>query len=396
MVLSGTVLHGFGRDSSIPDPAWRTLKVGFLDPGRAAAPIAKLLRRGNRDNHRTFANDPGVTTSGMIRQLKRNLLPLNFARMPDRRITWLVPALTAVFQSGVRPDAIFTSSSPPTCAIIGAILKGLWGVPWIAEFRDLWSHNNVEVLWPVLSAIDERLERVVVSGADCLATVSDELADDLSDLHGKNVMVLENGHDWHEPPVRRTHSNSKGPVRLLHGGSLYGGRRNPRVLIEALKGAVEHGMDVRAIFIGKDAKEIAGNMSVNIGISDRVKCLDAVPHGEYTEMMADADAMVVIEDTNPRAAGNATGKLFEYVGTRKPVLAIAPPGGAIDRTLRRTGQGKAVTTTEEMIRQIERLGSMSGFSVIEKEVRALSRKSIAGKLAGAFDDLVSGHGGRHE
>lgn len=392
LVLSGKVLHGLGSDFSIPDHSWKTLRVGFPDPALLFSPLRRLI--ASRADE-TLTHQP-VGRQSLLRQMKQNLLPLNITRMPDRRLPWIPGAIRAVVRTGIRPDAIISSSSPPACAILGAYFSRRFKIPWIAEFRDLWSHNPVEQLWRPLARLDEILERKVLSGADLLATVSDELAKSLEKLHNKPVLLLPNGHDWHEPMMQSTRPEVDKTLHILHGGSLYRGRRNPSVFLEALKAVSTNGMDVRATFVGYDASDTVDGLAMKLGIADLVTCLPTVPHDEFMDKIGAADALLVVEETGLSAAGNATGKLFEYVGIRKPVLAIAPPGGAIDRTLRLTGQGKAVATVAEMIVEIEHLQTMSDFAPVEEEVRALSRKSIAARLAGALDELVSGYGNRHE
>jgi glycosyltransferase involved in cell wall biosynthesis len=109
-------------------------------------------------------------------------------------------------------------------------------------------------------------------------------------------------------------------------------------------------------------------------------------------MAASADALVLLEETTAEAAGNATGKLFEYVGMRKPVVATARPGGAIDRVLRRTGLGRASTTAGGLADELRRIAKGGGVAPVEEAIRALSWQSIAGRLAGELDRLTGGAG----
>lgn len=388
LVLSGTVLHDSRNDLSVPDPAWKTLKVDFADPDRLFAPLRRWLVRRSAGTGSTGSDAPD--SPGWVKQFKMNLLPLNFSRMPNRHVPWIPPAVLAVLKSGIKPDALFTSSPPPASALLGAFFKRLWGIPWIAEFRDLWSHNPIERLWPPLSRMDEKLERLVLSGADRLATVSDELADVLVGLHGKPTMLLPNGHDWDEPPPWSHAPRMNDPIHILHGGNLYRGRRDPSLLFSAIRTLRDEGTTVNATFLGEDSVEVAGFLSGRFGISEHVTCLPRIPHDRYIEMVGRADALVVLEGTGPDAAGNATGKLFEYVGSRKPVLAVAARGGAIDRLLRRTGQGRAVSTASDMEEQLRLVASRMDLAIDEGEVRSLSRRRIAEKLARALDELLDG------
>ncbi|NOZ00572.1 MAG: glycosyltransferase family 4 protein [Deltaproteobacteria bacterium] len=385
-VLCGNVLHGLVEDPTIVDLAWRTTRVGFLDPAVIFSP---LRRKMNRNSGTTGPSGSTGKKRALLRQIKQNLLPLNLTRMPGRRLPWIPGAALAFLRTGIRPDAIFTSSSPPACAMLGAFFSRRFNVPWIAEFRDLWSQNPVERLWPPLARMDEAIERRVLSRADMLATVSEELAESLKGLHHKPVLILPNGHDRHEP-LAATHRRAGDPVHILHGGSLYMGRRDPTILLKAVKQVAGEGIKARVTFIGHDAVQVAGRIAGDMDMDDLVTCLGPLPHEEYSKMMDRADALAVIEETSQSAAGNATGKLFEYVGMRRPILAVAPVGGAIDRILRRTGLGRAVTTSGEMADDLRALAAGKEFQPVEDQIRALSRKAIAGRLAHALDELVKG------
>ena len=81
-------------------------------------------------------------------------------RWPDNRVGWLRPALAAGDKliANWRPDLIYATSPPTTSLIAADRLAHKHGVPWVAEFRDLWSdhpyyeYSNVRRLRGVASA----------------------------------------------------------------------------------------------------------------------------------------------------------------------------------------------------------------------------------------------------
>ena len=130
-----------------------------------------------------------------------------------------------------------------------------------------------------------------------------------------------------------------------------------------------------------------------MGLADRVTCVGRMPHDAWLDRLRRADVLALFEETTAQAAGNATGKLFEYVGTRKPVLAVAAPGGAIDRVLRRTGLGRASVTAGALADDLRALLDGAGGRPVEDEIRALAWPMLAGRLAAQLDELVGSERG---
>lgn len=379
VVVAAPRIHGVLDDHTIEETAWKVLRPVCPDP----LSLRDILRKSH--------NGPGkrarLRGGSFIRRLANSFLPVTVNRMPNRFMAWLPFALLSIFRSGIRPDAIFTSCSPPVDAIIGAVCKSVWKVPWVVEFRDLWSHNPIERLLPICERLDEVIERTVVAGADSIVTVSEELATELKALHEKPVLILENGHDYLEPPV--DYYSQPDIFEIVYGGSLYSGRRDPTPFLEALCILKQEGVRVLAKFIGQDAVDVVGPMVSSLEIGDLVECRGPVPHDEWLCIAQRASALLILEETTPEAAGNATGKLFEYVGMRKPVIAVAAPGGAIDRVLRRTGLGRVSTSAGELAKAIRALLEGERPQPVEQEIRALSWHALAGRLAGELDRLVA-------
>ena len=96
-------------------------------------------------------------------------------------------------------DAIISSSSPVTCHLIAKELKSMYGSPWIAELRDLWTQNHNYPYHSIRKYIEKRLEVKTFNYADALVTVSSVLADKLSTLHKKEkIFTITNGFDSEE------------------------------------------------------------------------------------------------------------------------------------------------------------------------------------------------------
>ncbi len=130
-----------------------------------------------------------------------------------------------------------------------------------------------------------------------------------------------------------------------------------------------------------------------------VEAAGPVPRGEALKIQLESDVLLVIQ-WNPRARPGAyTGKIFEYLGARRPILALAPPGSVIGGLLQQTGAGAAAVEPEELrglvgnwYREYSRSGEVR-FRGIEEEIGKFSYRNQAGELAKILDRVVSAGGG---
>jgi len=154
------------------------------------------------------------------------------------------------------------------------------------------------------------------------------------------------------PPAQAPAPAPEGaPFTLVHTGLLYPGTRDPRILFAALRPLVADGTispgDLVVRFLGRNL-EIAGRSLQEFPeVSPFVELAGEVSYEESLRQQSRATALLLLEWPDPRAKGVLTGKLFEYLGTGKPVLAVAPRSGEIDRVLGDTAGGAVVTNAAE-------------------------------------------------
>ncbi len=89
---------------------------------------------------------------------------------PDKQRGWSPFAVKSgeEFLKATPVDVIFSSSSPVTCHLIAQKLKMFSSVPWVADFRDLWTQDHYYRFGPVRRWIDRRLEKQTLSSANAL------------------------------------------------------------------------------------------------------------------------------------------------------------------------------------------------------------------------------------
>jgi glycosyltransferase involved in cell wall biosynthesis len=269
--------------------------------------------------------------------------------LPDASVTWAptaIPAAAGIVRSeGI--DAVITTSPPLSMNLIGAGVKRLTGVPWIADQRDSLVQNaDRRFERKTVQAKEKALERVVklvADRADGIVAVSDAIAQELRAFDPAGpVRVIPNGCDFDDFAGLEYTPGDR--FRITHTGSFFG-KRNPRAFLSALASSGLE--DVVARFVG-DFRSVDREWVEGLELGDRLELLDYLPHRRALELQRDSEANLLLL---PEAAGRGkvvpSGKIFEYLAAERPILAAVPTDGAAAKLVRETGAGIVVAPDDE-------------------------------------------------
>ncbi|GAB1429890.1 glycosyltransferase [Ignavibacteria bacterium] len=319
--------------------------------------------------------------------------------IPDARIGWL-PAAVKAGKELIRKynvSVIYSSSPPYTCSLIGRALQCRSGLPWVAGFRDPWTgFLTTPKRWFLPSAIDRRLERSVFRRADAIECAWQGIAADAlrkyPDLPPEKFHYVPNGFDSNDFPAIRTERNDV--FTLTYAGSMYG-RRNPSLLFEAIEKLLAAGKitvaDFRLRFVGRFGDEVK-EMFEKASFRRSIEIIPYLPHEESVKALMSSDALLLIVDEAKESAEIVPGKVFEYIGVKKPVLAVAPIDGAVAGILRETKCGIAVEQGDAEGCARAFLGFLHGSSDFAPNVEAVKhyeRREAAKKLADILNAIVA-------
>ena len=272
---------------------------------------------------------------------------------PDEVILWRFASIRKINQivREEKPDVIFSSSLPNTVHLIANKLSKAFDIPWVADFRDLWTQNPYMQRTGMLLSWEEHLEQRVLNRADAMITISDGLKEDLESRYQVPVFAIPNGFDPDEVEsdgATRSEGIAEDRFTLTFTGTIYPGKRDPSPLFEAmliLKDEGRLGDDEMLIrFYGRKqefiAELLAGRFS---GLKNCVELSGAVPREEALQAQRDSTALLLLEWVDPRAQGVYTGKIFEYLAANRPILSIGPEGGVLERLIDNTRTGFQAT-----------------------------------------------------
>lgn len=280
--------------------------------------------------------------------------------IPDARIGWYKNAVAEGMKiTKEYPISMIYSSSPPyTVSLVARKISKLSGIPWVAGFRDPWTgfESSTPNRWFLPKAIDKKLERSVFTDAKMVDVAWEGIREDVRgkypEIPASKFVHIPNGFDSADFPE---HDIGKRAVReqgekfvITYSGSLYG-PRNPRTFLEAIRkliasGAVEK-EKLHLRFVGRFGPDIHEMLDA-ADVAPLVEKIDYVAHSRAVELVQDSDALLLIVDDTATVGAIVPGKVYEYLGAMRPLIAFAPPDGAIGELLKETNGGKAIAQSD--------------------------------------------------
>jgi glycosyltransferase involved in cell wall biosynthesis len=293
------------------------------DPSTHRTRDAQLWRARRAGNDRVETLYDSDTYGGRPHPLSKVIVPepLALAWAPFARARALRLSRERHF------DCVITTSPPESIHAVGMALRRR-GVPWIADIRDAWTFESLRPEFPtgVQRTLDRRLERRWLSRADQVVCVSEPAAADLRRRGIADPLVIPNGWDPDSAPVAAAPSgllDSK-RVSLLYTGRFGTYGRDPRPLVEALgrlardePGAAER---LELVVAGPLTEEEAGLMATDVSPA-RIVVAGSLPRERALALQHEADALLLLAQATRSQLLNI--KLFEYMASGRPILALA-------------------------------------------------------------------------
>jgi len=313
---------------------------------------------------------------------------------PDEEKSWKPIALKAAGEllQKERVDAIISSSSPVTCHLIAKEIKTKYKIPWIADLRDLWSQNANYPYSRLRRLFDRRLERKTLELADALVCVSSPEAEQLEALHkGKRVCAITNGFE----PAKMSDGNAALTPKftITYTGQIYT-KQDPSKFLAALKDFVSEstidGNDADVRFYGPE-NELLTREVEEYGLSTFVKQCGIVPREKSFEKQRESQVLLLLKWEDRRERGIYTGKVFEYLAARRPILATGGTNDVITELLKDTDAGVDAQTIEvvkEVLRRFYKEYKLNGKVSYQGKTEKVNQYSYR-EIAHRFADIIT-------
>ena len=309
--------------------------------------------------------------------------------IPDARVLWVKPSvkyLSKYIQEN-NIDTVITTGPPHSLHLIGLQLKEKLNVKWIADFRDPWTtigYHKALKLTEASAKKHKDMEKKVMTTADFLLVTSPTTKKEFEAITNKPIHVITNGYDVEN--VGRLSLDEK--FTLAHIGSFLS-ERNPRILWKALRELTKENAEFRKHFelklIGATSQEVLDAIE-EFKLSAFVNNLGYVSHQEAVEQQRKSQVLLLIEIDSEDTKSIIPGKLFEYMVSERPILAIGPKDADFSVILQQTNTGTFALYDEkdkvkETILKYFNLYLEQNLKVYPVGLQQYSRKNLTKELA---------------
>jgi hypothetical protein len=311
------------------------IKVPIKEPTRF---IKKLFGAKTKQLQRGFIEKKPGFLEKLLLWIRGNYF------IPDARISWVNQVVKKLNTDSdfAKADFLITTGPPHSVHLIGLWLKEskFSNIKWWADFRDPWTtigyHKSLK-LSKSSAAEHLRLEREVLTKADHIIVTSPSTKTEFESKTENPITVITNGFDIE---INRL-EQPKGKFSISHIGTLLADR-NPKILWKTLSAILKDNSNFSADLEIK----LAGNISENVlqsirsaGLESYVNHMGYVSHDRAVELMFTSQVLLLIEINDRDARVIIPGKLFEYLASRRPIIAIGPADSDIEKILESTESG---------------------------------------------------------
>jgi hypothetical protein len=328
--------------------------------------------------------------------------------IPDPRKFWIKPSvkfLTAWIAKN--PVDVIVSSGPPhSMHLIGRGVHRNTNIPWVADFRDPWTNLDFYDDLKLSAWADRRhhaLERSVLEEADAVLSVGKTMNDEFIAMMKKygssadvsKFEIITNGYD--ETDVFKGVVEPDKKFSIAHLGTM-SHARNPEVLWKTLQRLSAEDAGFREALeiklVGKVDTSVAESVR-SYGLDHALKLMPYMPHHEVVKVQQQSRLLLLVLNNTRTAKGILTGKFFEYMSAKRPVLAVGPVDGDAAEILRQTnagtiaeyGDGELMYTQVKAYYEKFKTGNLE---VSSSGVEQYSRKALTKQLAGILERITTG------
>lgn len=309
--------------------------------------------------------------------------------IPDARVLWVKPSVDYLEKYIVENNiqTIITTGPPHSLHLIGLKLKEKLDLKWIADFRDPWTsivyHKDLKLSKSSKKKHIE-LETKVLNSADQIIVTSPSTKVEFSQKTKQPIEVITNGYDVEK--IEKRPLDEK--FTLAHIGSFLS-ERNPRILWKVLKELTKENEDFRADFqlklIGIVSDEVMEAIK-EFGLASYVNKTNYMSHTASVAEQRTSQVLLLVESDSDETKAILPGKLYEYMASNRPILAIANEESDIRNIIEQTNTGvfcsyAEINKVKETIEKYYRLYKENNLKTSPIGLQGFSRKNLTQRLA---------------
>lgn len=319
--------------------------------------------------------------------------------IPDARRFWIRPSVKFLSEYLAKNpvDAVVSTGPPHSMHLIAMQIHKKLDIPWLADFRDPWTGIDFYHQLKLTSFADRlhhKLERKVLATATAITVISRDMLNEFKNIVIRDYKLVTNGFDEQDiSPLPQNQLDTK--FTISHIGSL-NAARNPvrlwKVLAEMVVSNPAFGKEFQLKLVGK--VDVAVLKSIDqYHLTKYLTRIDYMPHEEVMHQIQKSQVLLLLINNTPNAKGILTGKIFEYLGSGRPVISIGPEDGDAATILNDSDAGQTAGYENEKAMQNILTDYYTRFSEQRLESNSnnrlkYSRNVLTGEIAGVLNGML--------
>jgi len=352
--------------------------------------ILSLFKKNTTKESAGFLNPNPSFVGRILQYIRANYF------IPDARKFWVKPSVVFLENYLLKNpvDAIITTGPPHSLHLIGLELKKKLNLKWISDFRDPWTEIDYFEQLPLTNKATKKhheLEADVLKKSDAVLVVGKTMKEKFQPFT-KSIFVITNGFDTDENKKEIALDSN---FTITHIG-LMNADRNPYSFWKAIQEiAIENDQfakDFRIQLVGSVAAEVK-DLIHELKLENVID-LGYLSHKEVNEYQRKSQVLLLAVNNVKSAKGIITGKIFEYLQAKRPILAIGPEDGDLAEIIKETNSGVIVAFNDVEMIKAEVLKMYASFKkgslkIDSKDINQYHRKNLTQRLSEIIKETIS-------
>ena len=245
---------------------------------------------------------------------------------------------------------VLASGRPFNTFFIGYKLKKEFNIHWIPDYRDEWVYldaSSSNLIQKFTFLIEKMSQLKWVSNAYSFLTVSEDLAQRISQTIGLNGEIIKNGYDSEILMNKVNGQVNSNELVLLYIGTLYS-YQPIEILVNSIKDVCENSeIKIKVFFIGVNTIKSELNR-LNALVNDLPEVFKIIPRINKTDLkhyLHQCD--LTLATSYEGLTGCVPIKLYDYYSFNKPVILCPSDNGVMEDFIKKTNSGFIVNSRQE-------------------------------------------------
>ncbi len=348
-----------------------------------------------------------VQSEGWIEEYLKAIQDADVRLIPDNQIIWVNECLKRIEQrlNLEEIDIIYTTGNPYSTYFLGYYIKRKYGIKWIQDYRDPWMtnafylenyHDNIKGT----EQLQKELEKNLTRYSDAILVVAPKMKEEFVTeygIHENKVFGITNGYDEDDFKNIADYCERNKKFTLCYNGMIYIDR-NPLELLRIINELIDEKRimrdEIQWIFNGTFEKD----WKQKIDAMDQyqiVKYNGYLMHHDSIQSAIQSDLLILFGAKGEATKILYTGKVFEYIRMKRPILSFSTEGGVLTDILKETQTGENFEYDDSKNVKRYLLQKYDQWKNGEEEkcgkeeaIQKYSRKYLTYKLAEIFDNIL--------